>query len=149
MPNRGYFPPRLSPLSISPAAFGPYLDTYDYMIGYDQLRNATSLELQSFVAPLILPDGVTVTKMTLYGNREDALAEMSISLYRFTEGVAAGQMAVVIADWTSGYSSGYTETIANPTIDNANYGYGFNLQLDPNDDVTEVNFRRVKIEFAG
>lgn len=135
-------------VAICPADFTPGQEDYDWIQSYNQLHNRTSLTLQTFSAPVILPNGVTISKITLYGYRDDAEAEMSIRLYRNDPLGSSDLMAEVVADWTSGSSSGYDDTISYATIDNVNYTYGLILRLDPNDAVSDVNFTGVKIELA-
>ena len=138
-----------SPMSIPAPAFVPGRDTHDWSIDCLTVRNYTALTMQYFHALVILPDGVTVAKVTLYGFRNDELATLELSLRRGDRAGNFVPMVTVTADWTTGYSSGYSDTIDYATIDNANYIYGFRLGLDPNDDVNDVRFTGAKIEFSG
>ena len=149
MPNIGNFPFRLSPLSIPPSAFVPYDDSYDWMISYEVLNNRTSLEVHVYYAPVILPQGVTVSKLTLYGYRNDALAVMMLTLRRVARDATAVEMASITAGWTIEWDSAYDDTIGYATIDNENYSYVLEIELDPNDDVGDVRFSGAKIEFRG
>lgn len=146
---RGFLPRQLSPLSIPPAAFVPRSDEQDWLISHDSLHNRVTLESQTFYTPIVLPHGVTISKLTLYGDRDDDLALLRLTLTRDDLAGAFDVMAEITADWITGYSSKYEDTILYPTIDNANYSYSLKVQLTPNDSINDVKFVFAKIEFAG
>jgi len=136
------------PLAIPPAAFTPYLDTYDYTLDVTDLMNRTALGPQYFMAPVNFPDKVTVTALTLYGWRLAAPAVMILALFRVTRSNVMVQMSSVTADWGGAYGSLTDSTIANPIVDNVNYQYVLQLTLDPNTAVTDVQFTGATITFA-
>ena len=138
-----------SPFSIPPAAINPCNHDTDFTRGLYDLRLVTALTAKAFLAPVILPPGVTVTKLTCYGYRDDASADLLFRLHRSNRFGAHIEMAAVDADWTSGYSSKFDAIINNPIIDNANYDYHLYVHLDPNDNVLDVRFSGAKIEFTG
>lgn len=137
-----------SPVSIHPAAFIPLDDAEDWDVTAVRLANRASLNLQGFYAPVILPHGVTVTKVTLYGYRDDAAASMLLRLRRTDRQGSNDIMALAQANWTDGYNSIYDDTIASALIDNENYSYSLELQLNPNDSVNDVRFTGAKIAFT-
>lgn len=137
-----------SPLSISPAAFTPIFDTYDWYITQHTVKNRAGLVIQYYAAPVNLPHGVTVTKVTLYGYRDDNLSTMALTLYQTDRETNRPSMAGIIADWIDGYGSKYDDTINLAVIDNENYSYGFLLILTPNDAVEDCYFTGAKIEFT-
>ena len=130
-----------------PGALLPGEDTLDYILGGFGFQNRTSLTSQLFHAPVFLPQGAKVKRLTLVGFRDDALATMQLRLQRVTDAFSPEPMATVTADWTIGNSSGYTETIAYPDIDNETYSYMIDVALDPNDAVEDVKFYRAKIDW--
>lgn len=138
----------LSPISVPCAAFIPEINTYDFT-GYlgGSLRNFTSLTAQYFYAPVYFPDGVTVTKMTCYGYRDDTLATMTLSLKRSDFEGNTAELAATGAIWTDGWGSGEDTGINNADIDNSTYSYFLHLKLDPNDSVSDVRFSGATIEF--
>ena len=135
-------------VSIPAAAFVPSLDTYDWTISYETLWNRASLELQAYYAPVNLPHGATVSKLTLYGYRDDALASLELFMWRMDRITGGMEMAYINADWALGWGSGYDDTIVSPVIDTENYSYVLDVRLDPNDDASEVRFSGAKIELA-
>jgi len=149
MPNRGYFPPRLSSLSIPPPAFVPGDSDQDWVIDEYWIKNKISLDEQGYRAPVIFPNGLTVTKLTLHGFRDNAFASMYLQLIRNDKTRNITVMALIKADWTDGASSKYEDTIEYATIDNVNYTYLLWLKLNPNDSVNDVKFYAATIEFAG
>ena len=147
-PHVGYFPREYpKPLSIGPPGFVPQEDTYDWLIVGGTLKNRAVLTEQLFSCPILLPHGVTVTKLTLYGFRDDGLATLMVTLQRATTIGATEPMTSKTADWTTGDSSGESTAILNPVIDNNNYAYFLTLQLDPNDSVEDVKFRSIRIDW--
>jgi len=137
----------INKISIPPAAFVPSADTYDWTLTIGYLKNRTVTTIQHFYAPVILPHGVTVTKLTLFGYRDDALSEFMAVLERTDRETNSNSLATVIADWTDGLNSKYDNSISNATIDNANYNYTLTLAINPNDDVGDVYFTGALIEF--
>ena len=150
MPHVGNFPiiyfPK--PLSIGPPAFVPGLDTYDYEVAGEYLRNQTSLTEQKFLAPVVLPDGVTISKVTLFGYRLDALASLGLRLVHHDRADSTVEMCSLSADWSDGYGSVETPTITDPVIDNENRDYFLSVKIDPNDDVMEVRFNGALIDWG-
>ena len=149
MPHIGNFPERgfPKPLAINGAAFVPSDDTHQWTIQANLLLNRVTLEFQNFWAPVYLPQGAKITKITMYGYRDDVLATMECVLLRVDNLGDVISMGWVTADWTDGNGSGYDDTISPDTIDNENYSYGLNLKLDPNDDVQDVKFFRFVIDW--
>ena len=135
-------------VSIGPMAFIPVYDTDDFYIHFSMLRKNTSIEATTFNAPVNLPDGATVAKLTLIGHRDDALALMTLRLRRTNNVGTTQELAMVEADWTIGDSSGYDDTIDYATIDNVNWRYELTLVLDPNDDVMDVSLTRALIDWS-
>lgn len=138
----------LKTVAIASSEFITGTDTNDWIMTEQFLRNNTVLTAQLFYAPVILPDGATVSKLTLYGYRNDELATMSLILGKTDGAGAYSEMAQVDATWTDGYNSGYDDTINFPLVDNANYVYMLRLTLEPNDDALDVRFCKAKIELA-
>jgi len=138
-----------SPLTLHPSLFVPYSDTYNFNRDTNILQNRTSLSLQYFGCPVNLPNGVTVTKVTMYGFRNDVLAQMDIKLRRTNLAGTVQDLASVVGDWSTGSSSKYDDSISFATIDNTSYSYMIILYLDPNDSVNDVYLYGVKIDFTG
>ena len=149
MPHVGNFPERghPKPLSIGPGAFVPGSNLHDWEIQQRFIKNRTALTDQYFYASVILPQGATVTKLTLHGYRDDVDAVLMLRLGRFDKVAAYTDMATVLADWTDGYGSGYDDSIDDPVIDNENYTYCLAANLNPNDSVEDVSFRCATIDW--
>lgn len=149
MPHFGYFAPigYPKPLIIPAASFVPELDTQDWLIHVECVRNNAVLTQQRFNSGVLLPHGVTVKRLTLIGWRNDAAASMVLVLARRSHDGDQIIMTSVTADWTIGDSEGYSETISGAVIDNNNYYYSLYLTLDPNDSVLDVRFRKARIDW--
>jgi hypothetical protein len=139
----------LSPISIPGAAFVPKLDTYDWIIDDLFIRNRAALTLQEFFAPVSLPNGATITSVTLYAYRDDALSSLQLYLRRITHVAAHTILASCLADWTDGYGDISDSTIDTPIVNNADYGYVLELRLEPNNNVYDCWLVCAKIEFTG
>lgn len=150
MPHIGYFPVKqLKPFTIYGAAFVPATSADDWGQGDVYLKNLTTVGWQIFYAAVYLPQGARVTKVTLYGYRDDPLASMILQMNRISNGGGvANLMAEITADWTGGDGSGFDDTIDEPVIDNENNAYQLSLELTPNADVTEVQFNQAKIDWS-
>ena len=135
-------------VSVPPHDFVPLDDTLDYTCDDIDLRNRTTLTEQSFHAPVFLPHGATVTKLTLYGYRSTAGSILGLGLRRVAHPVAQENMAYVGADWTDGEGSGYDDTVDYAVIDNENYYYHLLLTIDPDASVDDCYFYNAKIEWS-
>lgn len=149
MPHVGYFPvtgyPK--PLSIPSSAFNPQNDTDDYENELLSLRRRASLTGAFFWAPVHLPHNAVVNRMTLYGYRATAGSTLSARLYRSNRNGTQSPMATVTADWTGVWSSGFTETIDYPKIDNVNCTYAVRVNLDPDAAVSDCALAGIKIDW--
>jgi len=137
-----------SPISVPPAAFQPKHDNYDWTIDDYRLFNRSALTSQEYFAPVFLPPGATVTKLTLYGFRDDVAADMHLYLRRITGVGSHTTMALCAADWTDDAGAISDSTIDVALVDNSTYAYSLELVLDPNDSVLDVQFYRAEIEFS-
>ena len=84
--------------------------------------------LDCALAPVDLPDGVTVTRLTLYANDTALARSMSASLYRnpIGSGVAANMAQTPVSDNT-GDQQLVDATIVNPVVNNFFYSYVANV----------------------
>lgn len=137
-----------SPISIHPSAFIPEDDTEDYTSKESSLLRRSSLDSFDSYAPVILPNGATITKLTLYAHRSDGSASLGINLYRCNDAGTKSQMANVQVDWEDGNGSRYDDSITNPVVDNSSFSYVITLTINPNSDVLDVRLRRVQIDFT-
>ena len=138
----------LSPISIHPLQFKPVNDQTDFYCDQSGLRRRTDLGYGLFYAPVIFPNNVTVTKLTLYAYRDDSGADINIRLYRCTHSGANVSMCNVTADWTNGDGSKYDDSIDYAGIETETYSYALYSYIDPNDDVDDVKLTGVKIDFT-
>ena len=150
MPHIGYFLETgyPKPLIVGCHEFTPKEDTQDFYFGDYYVMNRSALTMQSFYAAVVLPQRAIVTKLTLYGSRTDAAATMSLELRRCAWTGPSQEMAKIIADWTTGNSSGYDNTIEYPLIDNDNYLYRLMAILDPNDAPEDISFQAARIDWS-
>jgi len=95
---------------------------------------------------VFFPNGATITKLTLYGFRNDANATMTLALVRNDRENAVSTLASITADWTTDYSSGEDTTISNAIVDNATYDYALRLSLNPNDSTGDIWLTGATIE---
>ena len=137
-----------SPITIHPSAFTPQDDTVDYHCYEGGLRRRADLAAGYFHAPVDLPHGVTVSKLILYGFRNDAAAALELILRCVTNTGSVNPMATILADWTDDNGSKEETSIGYATVDNANNSYYLYCQINPNDNVWDVILRRAVIEFS-
>ena len=137
-----------APVSVSAAAFHPAIDTQDWTFDNRNLYNRLSLDAQSFLAHVQLPQGQTVNELKLYAYRGGSGGDVGIWLYQNDLAGTAAEMATVAADWGTGYDSKVDSTIQEPVIDNDTYSYHLKCIIDPNTGVNNCWFCGAKISFA-
>ena len=147
-PHVGNFPREYpKPLTIGCSAFVPWSDQYDWEIATEGIRNRASLESQNYYAPVLLPDGVTINKVTLIGYKDDELAVMRVQLWRADWSEGTTLMAEAVApNWGDNGSISDT-SITEPVVDNDNYFYGVMVELDPNDSINDVRLHGVQVHW--
>jgi len=70
-----------------------------------------------------------------------------LSLYRCDHEEGLTEMASMDADWITGWSSGYEDSIVNPVVDNENYFYTVRVVMQANDSVEDIKFAEGKIDW--
>ncbi|HRX95861.1 MAG TPA: hypothetical protein P5514_02855 [Bacteroidales bacterium] len=84
----------------------------------------TSGSTVSLLAPVHLPQGATVTKVTIYGNDESASLNLKTSLYFTTYlNAGAGTMVTHTSNTSSGAYTSVHTSIGTPIIDNSIQNY--------------------------
>ena len=148
-----YTPPAAadSHFALSAAAFTPYEDGYDYTLDGESVHHKHSpgggTAAGSYVAPVRLPDGATVTKMTFHwlDNSSTGQAKARLQRTEFGQGDLQDMAyAESSLSGTSGASSSFDSSINLATIDNLRYGYWVGWDLSADD---RVGGRGVVIEY--
>jgi hypothetical protein len=111
---------RTSRISIPAAAFEPGADSFVY---HNNGSNLYSEYGVNFFAPVNLPDGSTVTKVTLYYEDDTAAGDLTVSLKRFDFGLNLVYTLAEVTSSDGGYDSDYDDTITYPQVDNASNSY--------------------------
>lgn len=145
-----------NPLVMPASAFTPRLDTYDYERVYGTsewgqvLKNRTSLTLQYFVAPVQLPQGAVITKVTLYGQKSSASGVLSIELIRGDRGddTFTTMLDMAAPNW-GGFGNCNSTTITQPVIDYTLYDYFVLLRIDPDTTIDDHIFGSLVIDWWG
>jgi hypothetical protein len=108
-------------VSVSAAAFGPSSDTYQYFNGGESLI-PTDASSTLYFAPVQLPHGATVTKMTFYW--VDDVTENAFC-WLLQKPVSGGDLASVAwaESGSGGPGSSSDDTIYDAIIDNSQYAY--------------------------
>lgn len=120
---------KTSYISISPAAFRPSKDGYDFLCNGISLRNIDSSS-DTYYAPLELPHGSKITNMTWYwydlsSSSEDGSLWMCRSDFDSTLHPIAG----CFSSGNSGDGSSYDNSVSQPWIDNSQYHYWLSVYL--------------------
>ena len=121
-------------VSVSPAAFESYDESYQYV---KKGRSLYSTSGEHYYAPLQLPHGATVTTMTFYYRDANIFGGViTMTLKRGpVDGTASdhedmAQVRSVTDIIGDGYGSGSDDSIANPVVDNENYIYWLYAHFD-------------------
>ena len=139
-------------LFIPHAAFGAprnspddaILNTNKIICGHGVLAS------RKYYAPVYLPDGVTITQMTLYGYRTSS-ADLIVILYRSGTSASASACFTCAGNWTDGSGSVVDSGVAaagRDLIDTDTYAYHLELELDVISDHEESGLYGVKIAYA-
>lgn len=154
-----YLAPAQAPVTgvvtMPPAAFFPFEDGYSYLNGGWNLAHTSNPARPDgrgwYLAPVHLPDGATVTRMTFYWRRQDTLLQGTAKLQRTILGADTYEdMAVASSEPGAGgfISSTSDTTIQQPVINNALYAYWLILDLPAtNVPGADVNARDIEIRF--
>ncbi len=117
-------------VSVSAAAFRPAYDGYNFHNAGLRLDNVDGAS-DFYFAPVQLPHGATVTRLSFYYDDDsasgDGVAELRVNDMDGT----FRQMAYVVT--VTGQSSGYDDTINYATVDNSQYAYYLQCNLDDSD----------------
>ena len=140
-------------LSISAADFRPSEPTYSYKNhGRYLIHLDSSSEYGYYFAPVILPQGATVTGFSL-AFRDNATQDLTATLCQYgSTGVQSDRAKLDSSGlYLSPYYGSKSEsTIQNATIDNSIYGYSVNTQIPestPDDIGSLVWFTGITIQF--
>ena len=138
IPKKGY-------VSISPAAFTPESNTETYYKYWSYLRGSGS-----FWASLQLPDGVTITNITV--SLYDSSSSGAICVYLFGYNLTNRRSLTIpmasmetTASWAPGDIILYDDTIADAKIDNRNCVYGIEVYFSFDD--ISLYIRGITIEY--
>lgn len=149
MPHIGNFPgpgyPQ--PLVIHPAAFMPRDEGVDWLLSAVELRRNTGLTSETFYAPLFLPQGATITQVTLFGHRLGAGELLRVAVERQDLQGAFDNLCTGDADWTDGYGSIAVTAISYAVVDNDAYCYYLWVTIDPDAAATSPRLTGVKIDW--
>jgi hypothetical protein len=111
---------RTGRIAVPAAAFEPGTDTFTY---HNNGSNLYSTFGANYFAPVQLPDGATVTKMTFHYYDDAAAGDVTMKLNRYD---LAAHLVYVVAEATStdgGYGDDYDDTISYAQVDNAANSY--------------------------
>ena len=111
---------RTSQISIPAAAFEPGADTFQY---HNNGSNLYTDYGANYFAPVNLPDGCTVTKVTFYFDDDTVAGNATMSLYRLDLGSNLVYPMAEAESSDGGYGSDYDDTISYAQVDNSANSY--------------------------
>lgn len=114
----------------------------------DEIYNSLTTGILGVHAPVNLPHGAIVNKFTFY--YYDAYADGIIRAYLSAVPLSGGgyiDLAVVASDTNTGYGNVSDSTIANKTIDNANYTYTIDVWFDYQSALTQLRVTGFRIDY--
>jgi hypothetical protein len=129
-----FWTPKTSYVSVPAAAFGPVDETYIYT-NWGNTLSPANLASRYYYAPVQLPHGAIVTRITFYWS--DVSGDYNGHCYLYRNNMAGGgdTLGAVDTSGTSGAGSSETTTITNPAIDNSQYAYYVGWDLNGGGDV--------------
>ena len=119
---------------------------YSHLTYGTTLRNTDpAFGSQSFFAPVYLPHGVQITKMTVRYRTTDSLATGTIYLYKY--GAVLSTIVTSSIPYYSGLSTNHEISISE-TVNNNNQVYYIRLDLDPVDEDEDIWLEWVCITYT-
>jgi len=115
-------------VSISAAAFGPFTDGREFWNRGDSVYMEGST-CCSFYAPVQLPHGAEVTKLTFKWEDFSMFGDSKLTLYRNHHNGSSTEMAEALSTNFLGLGQSYDDTIDTPSINNSVYSYYLHLGL--------------------
>lgn len=109
-------------VSVPAAAFRPWEDGYDYENRGRSLKNMDG-NSDNYYAPVQLPHGATVTKLTFYWNDTSTANDGRAVLRRVDSNGNYINMATATTSGSGGNGSSYDNTISVASVDNSQYAY--------------------------
>ena len=135
-------------LSIPPCGFIPRDGDTSYELGAAYVK-CGALGTARLYCPVNLPHGATILKVTAYWYRDDALAEGQLEFTRWSlPSVSGNIIGTAHSNSDAGYHTVVDSTIFEPLVDNEYFCLFFHLSLIPNNNVEDVHFRGVVIEYT-
>ncbi|MBN1148646.1 MAG: hypothetical protein JXA78_15410 [Anaerolineales bacterium] len=133
-------------ISLPAAAFQPMMNGYSYANDGSYLWGQNSSS-DTYVAPLYLPHGARITRITFYWYDSDS------SLDGYLRVKCAGDyvyqtLAQLNTFDSSGFNNTSTTSIGYPDVDNAQYAYYLQAYLPFTDMTHNVVLYRVHIEYS-
>jgi uncharacterized membrane protein len=122
---------KTSYISISPAAFRPARDWYEFMCNGISLRNIDGSS-DTYYAPLELPHGSKITNITWYWY-DSSSADGSLWIYRSDFDTTLHPIGSCFSSGSSGDGSSYDNSVSQPWIDNSQYHYWLSVSLEDSD----------------
>ena len=133
-------------VSVPAAAFVPYDSTYPFRVD-PYLRNLHTTWV-NFYAPVQLPHGATVKKLTCYwydaGSNDIGMVLQRYNMsHYFTQ-----TLATTISQGNAGDGSSYDDTIDFATVDNSHYAYIMGMTLYNSPGGSYYLFKYAVIEYS-
>ncbi len=112
-------------LSVPAPAFTPYADDWQYQNHGRYLihQGGGGVTRAHYEAPVYLPQGTKVTKVTFWFNDDSTAANGYAHLCRTDQAGNYTDMAYIDSYYAGGYASRFDNTIDDPVIDNSRYAY--------------------------
>ena len=124
---------KTSYLSVPAAAFMPVTND-DYNNDGSYVYKYGSTGCNNFCAPVHLPHGATVTKVTFYWYDNNTSYDGKVQLFRRYHSLSLNyKMAEVSSTGSSGNGSGYDDSISYATVDNSINAYFLYMYLSDGD----------------
>jgi hypothetical protein len=126
--------------------FTPYTPTTEWGYHYDGVLYNPGSQNAYYIAPVSLPNGVTVTKLVAY-YKDSSADHLTLKLYGWDGLGTWKRMGTVASLDTIGYGSAETESIGHAVIDLQTYSYTLWLYI-PGGSGIDLGLANVRIDYA-
>ena len=137
-------------ISIHPSAFASNDETSDFTLN-DNALFLDTVNVETFRAPVMLPDGATITGVRAIGRDNNALGTLQVNLER-QDPTTATTSQIASVNTTSDSTDIVTlteDTLTNTTVDNDTYNYHAEAVLTVlGGTANQVSFRGIEIEYT-
>jgi hypothetical protein len=135
---------RTGRISVPAPAFQPNLETYQFSISGGSMWTEGG---ENYHAPIFLPDGSTVTKMTFFYDDSAPTQSVTVSLRRWDLSSHTYLPMAEVTSLNGGWGNGYDDSIMFSQVDNEHYSYHLRAEFSSDTALSNLKVETVIVEY--